>query len=58
MGVSILSIIEIFYHATLRLACNLNNSKVTDKVTTIHVSSHDPECQTVFEPEVIDWKKF
>lgn len=27
MGVSVLSLVEIFYHVTLRLACNLRKKK-------------------------------
>lgn len=58
MGVSILSVIELIYYSTLRIACTLNKNRVTDKVTTMKPSVEIKETNIAFEPEVIDWEKF
>lgn len=50
MGVSILSLVEIFYYLTLRLACNLNqrHSKVcARKMNGIYETDNVPELKVV-----------
>lgn len=45
MGVSILSLIEIVYYITLRLACNLNyrkNKKIKARQTSVYDVDHVP----------------
>jgi hypothetical protein len=40
MGFSILSIVEIFYYFTLRLACNLNRRRQANKIINIKPSDY------------------
>lgn len=58
MGVSILSVIEIIYYSTLRLACNLNRNRVTKKVTRIQQIAEVRESRIVVEPEPSDSRKY
>jgi uncharacterized protein YrrD len=39
MGVSILSLVEIFYYLTLRLACNVNYQRRHRKIRAREISS-------------------
>lgn len=59
MGVSILSLIEIVYYATLRLlcTCHFGEHKVSDEVVPIR-TRQCVDCTIVLEPENIDWDKF
>lgn len=59
MGVSILSIIEIIYFATLRLACNFKSSKnkIDDEELTIQ-NIETSITRKSSNLELIDWDKF
>lgn len=59
MGVSILSIIEIIYFATLRLACTLKSSgnKIADEESPIENTNASASTKS-YHLELIDWDKF
>lgn len=50
MGVSILSLVEIFYYLTLRLACNLNHQrhrKVCARDSNLYEADNMPDLKIV-----------
>jgi hypothetical protein len=47
MGFSILSIVEILYYFTLRLACNLNRRRQANKIINIKPSDNVTKLEIV-----------